>query len=70
MKILVIGARGMLAKPAIKQLDNHGCKLRLFSRTVNNSMFEKVKAPPYNSETDSILGKAEMNLEKWINTQK
>lgn len=41
MKILVIGASGMLAKPVVKKLDEFGFDLRLFSRTVNSSMFEK-----------------------------
>jgi uncharacterized protein YbjT (DUF2867 family) len=39
MKILVIGASGMLAKPVIEHLDSKGFELRLFSRTVNPSMF-------------------------------
>ncbi len=41
MKVLVIGASGMLAKPVIQHLDNAGFELRLFSRTVNKSMFDK-----------------------------
>jgi uncharacterized protein YbjT (DUF2867 family) len=41
MKVLVIGASGMLAKPVIKHLDNAGFQLRLFSRTVSQTMFEK-----------------------------
>ncbi len=39
MKILVIGASGMLAGPAIRKLDEAGFELRLFSRSVNPSMF-------------------------------
>ena len=39
MKILVIGASGMLAKPVIEHLEAKGFELRLFSRTVNPSMF-------------------------------
>jgi uncharacterized protein YbjT (DUF2867 family) len=39
MKILVIGASGLLAKPVVKHLGNNGFDLRLFSRTVNESMF-------------------------------
>ncbi|MBN2637038.1 MAG: NAD(P)H-binding protein [Prolixibacteraceae bacterium] len=39
MKILVIGASGMLAKPVIEHLDAKGFELRLFSRTANPSMF-------------------------------
>ena len=39
MKILVIGASGMLAGPAIRKLDEAGFELRLFSRTVKPSMF-------------------------------
>lgn len=41
MKILVIGASGMLAKPVIRQLDRTGFQLRLLSRHVDSSMFEK-----------------------------
>jgi uncharacterized protein YbjT (DUF2867 family) len=41
MKILIIGASGMLAKPVIEQLDAAGFQIRLFSRTVNPSMFQK-----------------------------
>jgi uncharacterized protein YbjT (DUF2867 family) len=41
MKILVIGASGLLAKPVIKQLDKDGFQLRLFSRSVNQTMFDK-----------------------------
>lgn len=39
MKILIIGASGLLAKPVIKQMNKHGFDLRLFSRSVNESMF-------------------------------
>lgn len=38
-KILVIGASGLLAGPVIRKLDEAGFDLRLFSRTVNPSMF-------------------------------
>lgn len=41
MKVLVIGASGLLAKPVIRHLDKAGFQLRLFSRTVNRSMFDK-----------------------------
>jgi uncharacterized protein YbjT (DUF2867 family) len=41
MKILIIGASGLLAKPVIKQLDKQGFQIRLFSRTVTASMFDK-----------------------------
>ncbi len=41
MKVLVIGASGMLARPVINQLDKAGFDLRLFSRTVNQAMFSK-----------------------------
>ena len=41
MKVLIIGASGMLAKPVLEQLDEAGFQLRLFSRTVNQSMFKK-----------------------------
>jgi uncharacterized protein YbjT (DUF2867 family) len=39
MKILVIGASGLLAGPVIRKLDENGFDLRLFSRTVSPSMF-------------------------------
>jgi uncharacterized protein YbjT (DUF2867 family) len=39
MKILIIGASGLLAGPVIRQLDNAGFQLRLFSRNVKPSMF-------------------------------
>jgi len=41
MKVLIIGASGMLAKPVINQLDKAGFQLRLFSRKVSSSMFGK-----------------------------
>lgn len=41
MKVLIIGASGMLAKPVIEHLDKKGYQLRLFSRSVNQSMFPK-----------------------------
>ena len=39
MKILVIGASGLLAGPVIRKLEEKGYDLRLFSRSVNPSMF-------------------------------
>ena len=39
MKILVIGASGLLAGPVIRKLDERGSDLRLFSRKVSPSMF-------------------------------
>ena len=39
MKILVIGASGMLAGPVIQKLDEAGYELKLFSRSVKPSMF-------------------------------
>lgn len=39
MKILVIGASGMLARPVIRQMNQKGFDLRLFSRSVNEAMF-------------------------------
>ena len=36
MKILIIGASGMLAKPVIKELAGDGHQLKLFSRTIKN----------------------------------
>jgi uncharacterized protein YbjT (DUF2867 family) len=54
MKILVIGASGMLAKPVVQQLDKKGFQLRLFSRNVNPSMFindyDIVKGDLFNPE--------------------
>ena len=41
MKILVIGASGLLAKPVIRHMDKAGFQLRLFSRNVNQSMFDR-----------------------------
>lgn len=41
MKVLIVGASGMLAKPVISYLDKAGFQLRLFSRKVNSSMFSK-----------------------------
>ena len=53
MKILVIGASGMLAKPVVEALDKKGFQLRLFSRNVNPSMFinehDIVNGDVYNS---------------------
>lgn len=39
MKVLIIGASGMLAGPVIRKMDEAGYSLRLFSRTINPSMF-------------------------------
>jgi uncharacterized protein YbjT (DUF2867 family) len=39
MKVLVIGASGLLAGPVIRKLDEKGYDLRLFSRSVKPSMF-------------------------------
>lgn len=41
MKILVIGASGLIAGPVIQNLDKAGFELRLFSRSINPSMFNK-----------------------------
>ena len=41
MKVLIIGASGMLAKPVVRELDKRGFELRLFSRNVNADMFFK-----------------------------
>jgi uncharacterized protein YbjT (DUF2867 family) len=41
MKVLIIGASGMLAKPVISHLDKAEYQLRLFSRKVHSSMFSK-----------------------------
>ena len=52
MKVLVVGATGMLAKPVIGQLAKQGFDLRLFSRSVTPSMFpekfEIVKGDVFN----------------------
>ncbi len=37
MKVLVIGATGLLGKPVIEQLNKSGHQLRLFSRTIKKS---------------------------------
>ncbi|NJO89053.1 MAG: SDR family oxidoreductase [Chloroflexia bacterium] len=39
MKVLIIGATGMLAKPVIEQFDKKGFELRLFSRSIEISAF-------------------------------
>ena len=41
MKILVLGASGLLAKPVIEHFDEKGYQLRLFSRNVKANMFQK-----------------------------
>lgn len=41
MKILVIGASGLLAKPVVRHMDEAGFQLRLFSRNVSQSMFDR-----------------------------
>ena len=41
MKVLIIGATGMLARPVIDELDKKGFQLRLFSRSANQSNFIK-----------------------------
>ena len=41
MKVLIIGSSGLLAKPVIRHMDKAGFQLRLFSRSVNQSMFDK-----------------------------
>jgi uncharacterized protein YbjT (DUF2867 family) len=54
MKILIIGASGMLAGPVIRKLDEGGFGLRLFSRSVKPSMFineyEIVQGDLYNPD--------------------
>ena len=42
MEVLIIGASGLLAKSVISQFNKEGFQLRLFSRTVNQSIFEEV----------------------------
>jgi uncharacterized protein YbjT (DUF2867 family) len=41
MKVLIIGASGMLAMPVINHFDRAGYELRFFSRNVEASMFNK-----------------------------
>jgi uncharacterized protein YbjT (DUF2867 family) len=41
MKILIIGASGLLGGPVIRRLDQAGFSLRLFSRSVDPTMFDK-----------------------------
>lgn len=41
MKILAIGASGMLARPVVEHLDKLGFEIRLFSRSVDKTMFLK-----------------------------
>lgn len=41
MKILIIGASGKLARPVVRALDEWGHQVRLFSRSVDPSMFDK-----------------------------
>ena len=41
MKILIVGASGLLAKPVIRRLDEAGFQLCLFSRSVKPAMFSK-----------------------------
>lgn len=52
MKILIIGATGMLAKPVIKHLNKSGFELKLFSLSIESSMFnneyEVVKGNVFN----------------------
>jgi len=52
MKILIIGATGMLAKPVIKHLNESGFVLKLFSRSIEslmfNNEFEVVKGDVFN----------------------
>jgi uncharacterized protein YbjT (DUF2867 family) len=57
MKVLVIGASGLLAKPVINQLDTSGFQLRLFSRNVNRSMFEK----EYEMVQGNVFNPGELN---------
>lgn len=39
MKVLILGASGLLAKPVIRKMDEAGYQLRLFSRNVHPGMF-------------------------------
>jgi uncharacterized protein YbjT (DUF2867 family) len=40
MKILIIGATGMLARPVVKKLEEAGFALRLFSRSITKKHFD------------------------------
>lgn len=61
MKVLIIGATGLLAKPVIKELDASGYQLRLFSRNIDpeifGNKFETVRGDVFNQD----------DLEKAIN---
>lgn len=41
MKVLIVGATGLLAKPVIEQLEKNGFSTRLFSRTINDAVHLK-----------------------------
>jgi uncharacterized protein YbjT (DUF2867 family) len=56
MKILIIGASGMLAKPVINRFDEAGYELRLFSRNVDASMFSN----SYESVKGNALQRADI----------
>lgn len=54
MKVLIIGATGMLARPVIKQMAMQGLELRLFSRTIESDSagnnFEIVRGDLFHPE--------------------
>jgi uncharacterized protein YbjT (DUF2867 family) len=56
MKVLIIGASGMLAKPVINRFDEAGYELRLFSRNVDASMFNKT----YEIVKGNVLERADL----------
>jgi nucleoside-diphosphate-sugar epimerase len=71
MKVLVIGASGMLISPVIRKMNEAGFDLRLFSRTVKSAAslfayFEKVKEPEIPGKELCRLGKAETDFKAWI----
>jgi len=55
MKVLIIGASGLLAKPVIRQLDKAG--------------FEKGGELGNPDETNRLLGKSETTFEKWVHSK-
>lgn len=54
MKILIAGATGLLAKPVIEYFDKEGFELKLFSRSIESTTYEKkfdiVKGDVFNDE--------------------
>jgi len=57
MKVLIIGASGLMAKQVIKHMDKAGFQLRLFSRKVNPSMFDK----PYEIVRGDVFNQVDLD---------